>query len=334
MIRAIPPKADLLRLAIQCTGLPWMRWALRRPGLYCFNFHRIGDRQSTEYDRGVFSCTRPEFESIILFLRKQFDIISLSRLEDGRTVTDNKRYALITFDDGYRDNFDVAASFLRSNEVPAVFFLPSRFIGSKCIPWWDAIAWSIRNRKTQQVDLSFLGLGIVDNNIDPDALIRTVLKASKASGINLQECTDRIAEECGVSSRREDGSLFMSWEDANKLVEWDFAVGSHTHSHPILSQLSREEKRKELCISKEILEARLNTKVIAVAYPVGGRSAFTDVGCEEAQRAGYSLGFTFCPGVAALPLRDKFRVPRFGVDDDPTPGKLKYDVSMLGATTS
>src|SRR5262249_48692534 len=43
----------------------------------------------------------------------------------------------ITFDDGYRDNYDYAAPILREYNLPATFFVTTEFIGSNVVPWWD-----------------------------------------------------------------------------------------------------------------------------------------------------------------------------------------------------
>ena len=52
--------------------------------------------------------------------------------------------ALITFDDGYRDNFEVAAPILRERNVPATFFLPTAFLEAPRLPWWDQVAYAIK----------------------------------------------------------------------------------------------------------------------------------------------------------------------------------------------
>src|SRR5262249_49943432 len=46
-------------------------------------------------------------------------------------------YLAITFDDGYRDNFEHAAPILEQVGLPAAFFVVSRWMGSSVIPWWD-----------------------------------------------------------------------------------------------------------------------------------------------------------------------------------------------------
>lgn len=98
-------------------------------------FHRVEDG----LDGDPISCDRRTFASFCDFFARYFDVISLSelldRLEEGREVGGT---LVITFDDGYLDNREVAAPILREHGLPACFFVSPGFIGSSEVPWWDA----------------------------------------------------------------------------------------------------------------------------------------------------------------------------------------------------
>jgi peptidoglycan/xylan/chitin deacetylase (PgdA/CDA1 family) len=85
------------------------------------------------------SCTVREFTACCEFFRRYFRVVGLSalleKLERGEDVS---RHLAITFDDGYRDNFETAAPVLRRFGLPACFFIVTNFIGSHDVPWWDA----------------------------------------------------------------------------------------------------------------------------------------------------------------------------------------------------
>ena len=61
--------------------------------------------------------------------------------------------ALLTFDDGYRDNFDVAVPILRERNVPATFFIPTAFLESPRLPWWDHVAYVIKQTQVRRLTL-------------------------------------------------------------------------------------------------------------------------------------------------------------------------------------
>ena len=98
-------------------------------------FHRVNDRPASN---GL-SVSRSTFERYCRYFKDHFRVVPLReivyRLEHGRPLD---RELAITFDDGYRDNFDNAAPVLDTLSLPATFFVVTRWIGSDVVPWWDA----------------------------------------------------------------------------------------------------------------------------------------------------------------------------------------------------
>jgi peptidoglycan/xylan/chitin deacetylase (PgdA/CDA1 family) len=97
-------------------------------------FHRVRDtEEADELTVGV-----DMFERYCRFFRRHFRVTPLrelvDRLERGR-VLDGE--LAITFDDGYRDNFDNAAPVLERLGLPATFFVVSQWMGTDVVPWWD-----------------------------------------------------------------------------------------------------------------------------------------------------------------------------------------------------
>jgi len=81
------------------------------------------------------------------------------------------------------------------------------------------------------------------------------------------------------------------------MIAGGMAIGSHTHSHPVLSQLDPQWQFEELSKSRAILKEKLGIEADALAYPVGGRNSFTDATQRAAQEAGYRVAFSFHGGV-------------------------------------
>jgi peptidoglycan/xylan/chitin deacetylase (PgdA/CDA1 family) len=98
-------------------------------------FHRVRDDAGISDSLTVDSRT---FESYCRFFKRFFNVVPLADLVDtlhaGRTP---HRALAITFDDGYRDNFVHAAPILEKLELPATFFVVSRWIGTNVVPFWD-----------------------------------------------------------------------------------------------------------------------------------------------------------------------------------------------------
>ncbi len=106
----------------------------------------------------------------------------------------------------------------------------------------------------------------------------------------------------------------LSWDDAEKLIENGFSIGSHTWDHPMLSHLPDEGIEFQLRISKEIIERRLGLREIGMCYPYGkyGRNVDDRV-IKVTERAGYAYGLAVeHRGVRVN--ENRFRVPRFIVN--------------------
>jgi len=65
----------------------------------------------------------------------------------------------------------------------------------------------------------------------------------------------------------------MDWDDILWLKEQGHIIGAHTQYHPVLSSLSRREKREEIVISSDLMEEKLACQVRCFAYPFGSLSA-------------------------------------------------------------
>ena len=110
------------------------RWFFRNKAIIVL-FHRVDDRLNGD----PLSVTTRQFRDYCEFFGTHFRVVTvgelLHKLEEHQDVSG---HLVITFDDGYRDNFEVAAVELRKLRLPACFFVATNFIGSDHVPWWDA----------------------------------------------------------------------------------------------------------------------------------------------------------------------------------------------------
>src|SRR5262245_15032590 len=139
-------KKDILMCALSAVGVTKLRWHSLPPALYVFNYHRVGNRDECGYNRNLFSCTIEQFREHLAVLKDRFDFVTIDRLADfARHGYGGRRpLALVTFDDGYADNYLLAFPVLKQMEIPGVFFLPTEYIGARRLLWSDEIAWMLR----------------------------------------------------------------------------------------------------------------------------------------------------------------------------------------------
>lgn len=324
-------KAAIKSALLRYSGLSAWRWQRLPPGLYCFNYHRIGDWNGTPYDPNVFSCSRERFAEQAHFLKQNFNMISLKELRQivAEGTSPRERLGIITFDDGYMDNHQNALPVLLAEGLSAVFFVSTDLVGDTAFPWWDQVAWWVRHGRIYS--LQFNNRTIDLNTSSPEATaasIRQVLVALKSDPrpleVKLSELESRLNPDREPPTRP---AIIMGWNEIKSLVANGMAVGSHTCGHQILSHLTPARQAQELTISKHILEEHLNTRIDALAYPVGDRASYNEDTLVAAAAAGYRLAFTFTNHINALPVRSPLEISRLGVDSDMDARKLQQRLS-------
>ena len=174
---------------------------------------------------------------------------------------------LLTFDDGYRDNFDLAVPILRERQVPATFFIPSAFLESPRLPWWDHVAYAIKQTSVARFVMECSPVaGQPPLEIDLQTLPRTVammkiIRAFLDDAITDERWfLDQLTKRCMVEVDSEGlgRELFVSRARLQELAHSgrDLTIGSHSHSHRKLASLDEETQRSELAGSKQILRDR------------------------------------------------------------------------------
>src|SRR5262249_36976658 len=95
------------------------------------------------------------FEMQMRFLKEHFEVLPLDRLlglwkTDG--IDDRKRYCVVTFDDGWLDNYHHAYPVLRRLGIPATVFLPTGMVGTDEWFWPDKLAYILAQRRKDAVN--------------------------------------------------------------------------------------------------------------------------------------------------------------------------------------
>lgn len=315
------------------SGRMALKWQRRPAGVYCFNYHRIGLAADSEFDPNVFSCTPQRFEQHLSLFQKNFDVISIDELialqRSQQRVTE--RLAVLTFDDGYIDNYQLAYPMLKAAGLTAGFFVSTDYVDQPQIPWWDEVGWIVRHASSRTVKLAHWpsSVNIADGTIR--MRVRRLLKAVKLDNSmpmveKLRQLKQALQLEPLVMPAPTE--LFVNWLQLKEMADNGMHIGSHTLSHNILAHLSSEQQLVELTQSKQRLETMLQRPVSSVAYPVGGADSFTSSTQGLAQQAGYQLAFSFISGInAQLGLMNRYRLCRFPIDENASVWQLKQMVN-------
>jgi len=317
-VRAAPASADSSARLVAGGGhsgaWKWLRTLTSRavPGdgsrLSILIYHRVlpGPDALNNWDP-----TAAEFESQIRALSRFFTPLALGEaVERLRKGTLPAHAACVTFDDGYRDNVDVALPILRRHGVPATFFIATGYLNGGRM-WNDTVIESIRRCELARLDLTSLGLGVVPLSTTEvrRKTIGQILSALKHLPGGEREA--RVAGIEAIAPGTLPRDLMMRDEDVYALRAAGMEIGAHTVTHPILTRLPSADARREINQSRECLAAILNEPVSLFAYPNGKPGQ--DYAAEHVRMvrdAGFAAAVSTAWGVASRDS-DLFQLPRF-----------------------
>lgn len=228
----------------------------RQRGLVVLNYHRVGSLADNPFDDATFSATAESFRTQMSYLKQRFAMPSVGEILDaiGRGRFEDPT-ALVTFDDGYRDNHAIAFPVLRELDLSACFFVVSGLLDAPRLPWWDQVAYAIKQTRVDELTLDYPARLVFDLRTTSRRLVTwRILRAYKdAKPLDEARFVDRLAAQTGVAidADRLGRELFMSWDNVRDMARAGMTIGSHTASHPVLASLSEAAQRHELIESRE-----------------------------------------------------------------------------------
>lgn len=257
-------------------------------------YHRVTSVEGHDfvgYEPTV-SATAQAFDRQMGFVRRHFNAVSLDQLhawlQGGASLP--RRPLLITFDDGYRDNFDAAWPVLERYGLPAVIFLATDYVGGERPFDWDLAAYCFRNTRKRQAQLPLLGMCAWRDDAEREAVMNRWIRLMLSQARDARrEAAERLPEALGVPIRPEIfRRLCLSWEQVREMCASRVAIGSHGCSHVVLDRVSQQEVAAELIESRVRIAAECGGPVPAFAYPNGVVTAGLEGLVKD---AGYRLAF-------------------------------------------
>ncbi|MEO1997206.1 MAG: polysaccharide deacetylase family protein [Planctomycetaceae bacterium] len=311
---------ELLSLVADRSGLNrLLRYSGTWQGLLVLNYHRIGDPRKSKFDHGLWSALPAAFESQVAYLVRHFDVIALSDLDDVSQQRDG-RFVLLTFDDGYIDNYTHAYPTLRKFGCPATFFVTTGFIDRPQVSWWDEIAWMVRSSPLDRLHPSSWNSQTIAFGPQPHEMaVRTLLKIYKALRPGATNTfLDHLAEStlsgrCPAETARAE---WMTWDMIREMRDGGMTLGGHTKTHPVLATLEPDQQQLEIAEGLRRLESELGQRPAAFSYPVGNHDSFNEITRACLANEGIRWAFSYYGGYSRFPIADCYDIPRVAVERD------------------
>jgi peptidoglycan/xylan/chitin deacetylase (PgdA/CDA1 family) len=254
------------------------------------------------------------FEYSLKWLRQEgWEIVSLEAcLERLATVPRPRRYAVLTFDDGYRDNVSTALPILERNNAPFMMYVPTGALTRTVQSWWLGLREIFRSSDAVTID----AMGIRFRC--PDFHNKTLALTKVTQWIH--EDYHRVAmlaptfNRAGLSLPALNEAYFLDERELQVLARHPLAsIGGHTASHAALASLDVLSARAEMADNRNYLENLLQVPVRHVAYPYGNSRACGPREEHLAKELGFSTAVTTRHGQVSDRRLNHFALPRIGV---------------------
>jgi peptidoglycan/xylan/chitin deacetylase (PgdA/CDA1 family) len=294
---------DLAKRTLLGSGLLRLAAGIHGTGAAILMYHAVQEDPSQQADSlGGIIHSRQVFRQQMELLARGFKPLSLDNLAILLRTEEKipARSVVVTFDDGYRDNFENAMPILNQVGIAAAFYVTVECLEKRRLPWPSRVRYALRTsqRKTwKDPDGTIWPLA---TEADRDrAFAKACEYCCKLVGGAQEALVAGIAAELDTGSPPGSDQLMMEWHEVRKVAERGHTVGSHTLSHPNLAQLSVAEARAELGGSRAYLEEQLKRPVKHFSYPCPALSPhWNEQTVQECQRAGYETAVVTDGGLA------------------------------------
>jgi peptidoglycan/xylan/chitin deacetylase (PgdA/CDA1 family) len=267
---------------------------LRMPGVIVLHYHRILGEETRLPGLPVAT-----FAAEMRWLRSHCEPIGPEALRDRVSQPRSARPAvLVTFDDGYRDYHDLAYPVLKELGIPALVFLATSFMDEGGMVWTDELHWAVLSTRRERVQLPWSDGPLVPVASEEDrvalsgmarARLKTLPDAERRAGMTA------LLGELGVPPPRE--RQMLTWDEVRRTLDLT-RYGGHTHTHPILSQLGRDEAEREVRTCRDRIAAETGHTPIYFAYPNGSPTDYTPATQEILRLHGFTLAVSTTEGIA------------------------------------
>jgi len=295
------------------SGALWLYQVLvGRPFGIILNYHRILVPTEQEYRLLPAMFVSPEIFSLHLrYLAAHYRVVTMRQLMKERSAgkSADKPWCVITFDDGWLDNYQQAFPLLRQYQLPATLFVSTDFIGTNRAPWFYELLWSL-SALTDDLEGSQVTTDELAARDLPTAVMEWV-RLPATQRLAAMEQTIETLKQLPVSQlattvdslseitrkRARSGSqtvpAMLTWDQVREMHRGGVEIGSHGVTHWILTRLAEAQLEKEIVESKKRIEYEVGDDVAGLSYPNGDYSE--DI-VRMVDKSGYRYACTIQPG--------------------------------------
>jgi peptidoglycan/xylan/chitin deacetylase (PgdA/CDA1 family)/CelD/BcsL family acetyltransferase involved in cellulose biosynthesis len=287
------PLLDRYSLLISRNGrLPRIACQKRtEPTAHILYFHRINN----DLDPFFPATTTKLFSECMRFMARSKKVVSLNDLVTHLDGDSTEPVFAITFDDGYRDNYENAFPILQNLGLPATIFLTTGSMDSREPLWFEQLAFALKSTAREFIDVEVdlprrLFLRTKAERLQANHQIFSVLRGFPDA--ERRRLLAQILQQLGVSGDGDRCNKMLTWDQVRHMKSRGIEFGGHTVTHPFISKLSRESIFREVSDCKRRIEEELQSPSDFFAYPNGREADFDSGNKELIRNVGYRAAVT------------------------------------------
>jgi peptidoglycan/xylan/chitin deacetylase (PgdA/CDA1 family) len=287
--------------------------------------------------------SRRRFQRTLRILARHYQFVSLDEavaMLSGKAPL--RPYSMVlTFDDGYRNNFTHALPILRMLDLPATFFVATGHVDGRRPFWFDRLDYALQHAAVDGREVRVGPRTVRLRGADRATLdesyreLRHTAKALRRGDDEMRTEMETLAVTLETESGRAIGDIFER-DPWSAVATWDevraaaadprVSIGSHTVDHVRLDLVGPEVVVHELRASRAAIERELGRPCAHLAYPNG---SFSRPVAETARAQGYVSAVTTVEGGNRLGV-DLMMLRRVSFPEQAGEGAVLAEVSGLG----
>lgn len=297
------------------SGVSGLVRALSQSRGVIFTLHRVLPGPPPAFSpNGILQVTPDFLDAVITRVRALgIDIVSLDEALDRLAAPKSgRKFVVLTFDDGYRDNLTDALPILRRHKAPFTLYVPTGLVDARGEIWWQALEDIIAAHDSVEAegtrhDTSSLAA----KQLAFDTIYWRMRKMPEPERLALVR---DLCARYGIDPAKHCRDLIMDWDELKTFAADPLCtIGAHTVHHYELKKLSDADARDEIAGSIDILAEKFGRRPEHFSYPLGGPLSAGPRDYDIARALGLKSAVTTVPG-GLYPQADRLALPRVSLN--------------------
>ena len=304
-------------------------------------YHTILSNKDTKFPefKGI---SYKDFTGQLDFFMRYYNIINLEELISCIEKKElPPKTLLLTFDDAYRNHFEIALPELTKRNISGLFFVPGKVIKNRKVLDVNKIHLCLSNLDTKiiikEIFSTLKQYRSTYNLRDDNILYKNFIDAGKRAGyrwdtdevIFIKQALQKLLPSkirkkiidtlffkiYGNEEEDLSNKIYMNENEVEEMINSKMYVGAHGFEHEWLNSLNQSEQNDEILKSRDMLRSlKIKEECWSISFPFGGFDDYTLNICEKYN---FKLGFSIQPKVADLSIDQTLCIPRLDTNDFP-----------------